>query len=143
MIELIPVDDASYDFLTLSDGVLSFPNGERRAQIVKLIAGGAYRHDAGYYDADREATITGTVDTDQLKLADKYLRDGILLYFDDDIGVYSCYVKSVSVSDDQITISLSIDEKLIIYDDVLYPPPVPPTPPPEAEWIDVTDDTYW
>ena len=137
--ELIPYSSTDYEPLILPDGFLSFPGGERRSQRVALVAGDTYLHDGGFYDTDREATLTGTVTLAQAQMVDQWLRNNIALYFDDSIGVYKCSIKSVGPVDDKLKISivLYITEKLVSTADIVYPPA------PADPWVDRTDNTFW
>jgi len=135
--ELIPYSDPTYQPLILPDGVLSFPGGDVRSQTVELIEAGAHQHKGGFYDSDREATLTATVTLAQAKQIDAMIRNAVVLYFDDDIGVYRCVINSAgAVVDSKISIVLWIKERLVSTADYIYPVPIDP-------WNERTDDTYF
>ena len=135
MIDLIPWSDTTYEGVSLH-AELDFPHGANRGQVVKLTAGGVYVHDGGYHHEDREAAITAHLRSKaQAEALESLHVNRVVLYFSDEFGTYKAQIKDLNVVSRPAIISLIILEKLMLFQDMVYPPaPV---------WIDVTSDTYW
>jgi hypothetical protein len=122
------------------DADLSFPQGERRAQAVKLIDGTTYFHDSAYTDTDREATINAEITLSQARILDEWLRNRTEIYFDDDIGIYKAVIKALDTSNGNLSMTLYIIDTFLIWSEFEYPSIYVP---PAGGWVEKTSDVYW
>ena len=109
--DLIPLTDASYEGVTIASAEIAFPHGEARGEVVQLINGENYVHNAGYYN-DRTATITGRVTVAQAEKLVSFIENEVTLYFSDDLATYSCIVQSLDVTNGALNMTLKITDVL-------------------------------
>jgi len=124
-----------------NDSVMtSFPMGEARASNVKLVSGGMYFHNQGFYHKGREAQFSASLSDAEAWQLRNWHESQDELYFTTNYEHFSARVKSANIEVFPQVFSLEILSLDSDADDIIYPPEYVA---PSESWIDLTSNTYW